>query len=235
MHFHFASLIWITYASDIDWTLTLIGITIIGIVAINITVAADSSIWILDAVCVDIILVDLPYNLLHLLLLRDVILADFTTLVISLILFVFSYQVLQISFILAVVCVTLLALSYLGIVALKCGSTFIGCWGGDGIVGDLVVGVLIASSVVFAWCILSMLNWEHVVHVHLWVGWVDHVEVVLVALAHCVFRRVHDCLLLVGAVSSQRLLIDWRLLVGLILRVASLTLIGGFRANDLLL
>ena len=46
------------------------------------------------------------------------------------------------------------------------------------------------------------------VHVHLWVGWVDHVEVVLVALAHCVFRRVHDCLLLVGAVSSQRLLID---------------------------
>ena len=77
----------------------------------------------MDAVCVDIILVDLTYNLLHLLLLRDVILADFTTLVISLILFVFSYQV----FILAVVCVTLLALSYLGIVALKCGSTFIGC------------------------------------------------------------------------------------------------------------
>ena len=234
MHFHFASLIWITYASDIDWTLTLIGITIIGIVAINITVAADSSIWILDAVCVDIILVDLPYNLLHLLLLRDVILADFTTLVISLILFVFSYQVLQISFILTVICVTL-ALSYLGIVALKCGSTFIGYWSGDGIVSDWVVGVLTTSSVVFAWCILSMLNWEHVVHVHLWVGWVDHVEVVLVALAHCVFRRVHDCLLLVGAVSSQRLLIDWRLLVGLILRVASLTLIGGFRANDLLL
>ena len=81
----------------------------------------------MDAVCVDIFLVDLPYNLLHLLLLRDVILADFTTLVISLILFVFSYQVLQISFILAVVCVALLALSYLGIVALKCGSTFIGC------------------------------------------------------------------------------------------------------------
>ena len=233
MHFHFASLIWMTYASDIDWTLTLIGITIIGIIAINIAVAADSSIWILDAVCVDIFLVDLPYNLLHLLLLRDVILADFTTLVISLILFVFSYQVLQISFILTVICVTL-ALSYLGIVALKCGSTFIGCWGGDGIVGDLVVGVLIASSVVFAWCILSMLNWEHVVHVHLWVGWVDHVEVVLVALAHCVFRRVHDCLLLVGAVSSQRLLMDRRLLVGLVLRVASLTLIGGFRANDLL-
>ena len=80
----------------------------------------------MDAVCVDIFLVDLPYNLLHLLLLRDVILADFTTLVISLILFVFSYQVLQISFILTVICVTL-ALSYLGIVALKCGSTFIGC------------------------------------------------------------------------------------------------------------
>ena len=234
MHFHFASLIWMTYASDIDWTLTLIGITIIGIIAINIAVAADSSIWILDAVCVDIFLVDLPYNLLHLLLLRDVILADFTTLVISLILFVFSYQVLQISFILTVICVTL-ALSYLGIVALKCGSTFIGYWSGDGIVSDWVVGVLTTSSVVFAWCILSMLNWEHVVHVHLWVGRIDHVEVVLVALAHCVFRRVHDCLLLVGAVSSQRLLIDWRLLVGLILRVASLTLIGGFRANDLLL
>ena len=81
----------------------------------------------MDAVCVDIFLVDLPYNLLHLLLLRDVILADFTTCVISLILFVFSYQVLQISFILTVICVTLLALSYLGIVALKCGSTFIGC------------------------------------------------------------------------------------------------------------
>ena len=234
MHFHFASLVWIAYASDIDWTLTLIGITIIGIIAINITVAADSSIWILDAVCVDIFLVDLPYNLLHLLLLRDVILADFTTLVISLILFVFSYQVLQISFILTVICVTLLALSYLGIVALKCGSTFISCWSGDGIVSDLVIGVLITSSVVFAWCILSMLNWEHVVHVHLWVGRIDHVEVVLVALAHCVFRRVHDCLLLVGAVSSQRLLMDRRLLVGLVLRVASLTLIGGFRANDLL-
>ena len=233
MHFHFASLIWMTYASDIDWTLTLIGITIIGIIAINIAVAADSSIWILDAVCVDIFLVDLPYNLLHLLLLRDVILADFTTLVISLILFVFSYQVLQISFILTVICVTL-ALSYLGIVALKCGSTFIGYWSGDGIVSDWVVGVLTTSSVVFAWCILSMLNWEHVVHVHLWVGRIDHVEVVLVALAHCVFRRVHDCLLLVGAVSSQRLLMDRRLLVGLVLRVASLTLIGGFRANDLL-
>ena len=233
MHFHFASLIWMTYASDIDWTLTLIGTTIIGIIAINITVAADSSIWILDAGCVDIFLVDLPYNLLHLLLLRDVILADFTTLVISLILFVFSYQVLQISFILTVICVTL-ALSYLGIVALKCGSTFIGYWSGDGIVSDWVVGVLTSPSVVFAWCILSMLNWEHVVHVHLWVGRIDHVEVVLVALAHCVFRRVHDCLLLVGAVSSQRLLIDRRLLVGLVLRVASLTLIGGFRANDLL-
>lgn len=81
----------------------------------------------MDAVCVDIFLVDLPYNLLHLLLLRDVILADFTTLVIGLILFVFSYQVLQISFVLTVICVALLALSYLGIVALKRGSTFVGC------------------------------------------------------------------------------------------------------------
>jgi len=73
-----------------------------------------------------------------------------------------------------------------------------------------------------------------VVHVHLWVGRIDHVEVVLVALAHCIFRRVHDCLLLAGAVSSQRLLMDRGLLVGLVLGVASLTLIGGFRANDLL-
>ena len=72
------------------------------------------------------------------------------------------------------------------------------------------------------------------VHVHLWVGWIDHVEVVLVTLAHCVLRRVHDCLLLVGTISSQRLLMDRRLLVGLVLRVASLALVGGFGANNLL-
>ena len=199
MHFHFASLIWIAYASDIDWTLTLIRSTIIRIIAINITVAADGSIWILDAICVDIFLVDLPYNLLHLLLLRDVILADLTTCVISLILFIFSYQVLQISFILAVVGIRLFTLSYFRIVTLKCCSTLVrnGC--GNWIVGHLI---WVLSASVFAWGVLSVLNWEHVVDVHVWVWWVNHVEVVLMALAHCVFGGVHNRLLLVCTVSG---------------------------------
>ena len=43
MHFHLASLIWIAYAGDIDWTLTLIGITIIGIIAIDNSIATSTA------------------------------------------------------------------------------------------------------------------------------------------------------------------------------------------------
>jgi hypothetical protein len=91
MHFHLAPLIRIAYAGDIDWPLTLVGISII---AIDITVATDSSICILDTTSVDIVLVDLPDNLLHLLLLWGIVLADLTALVAGLILLVLSYQVL---------------------------------------------------------------------------------------------------------------------------------------------
>ena len=52
--------------------------------------------------------------------------ADLTALVAGLILLVLSYQVLQISFILAVIGITLLALGYLRIVTLQRGSTLIG-------------------------------------------------------------------------------------------------------------
>ena len=232
MHFHLAPLIRIAYAGGIDWPLTLVGISII---AIDITVATDSSICILDTTSVDIVLVDLPDNLLHLLLLWGIVLADLTTLVAGLILLVLSYQVLQISFILAVIGITLLALGYLRIITLQRGSTLIGSWSGNyRIVSHWVIGVLDTSRVILTWCILSMLYWEHVVNVHLWVWWVDHVKVVLVALTHCILGCVHDCFLLAGAGSSQRLLMDCRLLVGLVLWASSLTLIGWFGADDLL-
>jgi hypothetical protein len=89
MHFDFASLVRIANACDIDWALTLVGIT-----TIDISISTDSSIRILDTVSVDVVLVDLSDHLLHLLLLGGIILANLPTLVIGLILLVLSYQVL---------------------------------------------------------------------------------------------------------------------------------------------
>ena len=175
MNFDFTSFIRITNASNIDRTLTAIATTAI-------------------------FLINLSNHLLDfLLMLRYIVLTDFTTGIVCLILFIFSNQILQISFILAVVGIRLFTLSYFRIVTLKCCSTLVSNGCGNWIVGHLI-WVLAAS--VFAWGVLSVLNWEHVVNVAVWVWWVDHVEVVLMALAHCVFGGVHNRLLLVCTVSS---------------------------------
>jgi hypothetical protein len=79
MNFDFTSFIRITNTSDIDRTLT--------------TIATAA-----------IFLIDLSNDLLDfLLMLRYVVLTDFTTSIVGLILFIFSNQILQITFILAVV------------------------------------------------------------------------------------------------------------------------------------
>ena len=95
-------------------------------------------------------------------------LADFATLI-MLILFEFSEQILQITFILAVIRIALFALSYLGVVALQCGSTFVGDRGGDGIVSDWVIGVVGASLVLFRRGILRVLNREYMIDIDVWI------------------------------------------------------------------
>ena len=105
MNYDFTSFIGITNASDIDRTLTPIATT-------------------------GIFLIDLSNDLLDfLLMLRYIVLTDFTTGIVCLILFIFSNQILQISFILAVVGIRLFTLSYFRIVTLKCCSTLVsnGC------------------------------------------------------------------------------------------------------------
>ena len=150
-----------------------------------------------------------------------------------LILFKFPQQILQITFVLAVVGIALLPLSYFRIVALQSGTAFVGDRGSDWIVSDWVIRVVDASLVLFRGGILRMLNREYMIDVDVSVGWIYHVEVMLVTLTHRIFSGMNYSFLLVGPVPSQRLLVDWRLLVLLVLRATTLSLIWRFGTNDL--
>ena len=229
MDFDFASFDWVAYTGNIYRPLALIRTPSVTVYA---ALASNWSVSILYTLGVHLVLVDLPYGLLQLLLLRDIVLADFTALI-MLILFEFSEQILQITFILAVVRVALFALSYLRVVALQCGSTFVGDRGGDGIVSDGVIGVVDASLVLFRGGILRVLNGEYMIDIDVRIWWIYHVEVMLVTLTHRIFSCMNNSFLLAGPVASQRLLVDWRLLVLLVLRATSLSLIWRFSANDL--
>ena len=65
-----------------------------------------------------------------------------------------------------------------------------------------------ASLVLFRGGILRMLNREYMIDVDVSVGWIYHVEVMLVTLTHRIFSGMNYSFLLVGPVPSQRLLVD---------------------------
>ena len=79
VHFDFASLDGVADTGNIDGPLALVGIPSIAVYA---ALASNGSVPILDALGIHLVLIDLPYGLLELLLLRDIVLADFAALVV---------------------------------------------------------------------------------------------------------------------------------------------------------
>lgn len=154
VHLDFASLDGVADTGNIDGPLALVGVPSIAVYA---ALAPNRAIPILDALGVHLVLIDLPYGLLELLLLGDIVLADFAALVV-LVLLKLSQQILQITFGLAVIRVALLTLGYFGIVALEGGPTFICYRGSNGIVSNGIIWVMDASLVFFRGCVLRVLD-----------------------------------------------------------------------------